>query len=253
MAALIGRDGVGKTWTVIDWMQSSLDRLPILIPVPSSSIGDGISSRSDLINFFARYLYDLTDVRTRPFWEQRVRRLLKRPTDQGPVFLLFLDGLNQRSSCDWVGVFRQLQDDPFHQRVPTLISARTSFFDERLNGLRALFSEPQRIDIGGYDLSPGGAFDQKLEMAGLSRDDLPHHLIEHAVVPRLFDLVVRLRDKLGSVHEVTVHRLLWEYGASAIATSTGGAFQREELAALRPGLGPGIPRWQLASDNSRRH
>ena len=51
MAALIGRDGVGKTWTAIDWMQSSLDRLPILIPVPSSSIGDGISSRSDLINF----------------------------------------------------------------------------------------------------------------------------------------------------------------------------------------------------------
>ena len=227
MAALIGRDGVGKTWTAIDWMQSSLDRLPILIPVPSSSIGDGISSRSDLINFFARYLHDLTEVRTRPFWEQRVRRLLKRPTDQGPVFLLFLDGLNQRSSCDWVGVFRQLQDDPFHQRVPTLISARTSFFDERLNGLRALFSEPQRIDIGGYDLSPGGAFDQKLEMAGLSRDDLPHHLIEHAVVPRLFDLVVRLRDKLGGVHEVTVHRLLWEYGASAIATSTGGAFSEK--------------------------
>ena len=50
------------------------------------------------------------------------------------------------------------------------------------------------------------------------------NLIEHAVVPRLFDLVVRLKDKLGSVHEVTVHRLLWEYGASAISTSTGGAF-----------------------------
>ena len=224
MAALIGRDGTGKTWTAIDWMRSRLERLPILIPAPSSSVGDGISSPSDLINFFARYLHELTDVRTKPFWEQRVRRLLKRPPDEGPVFLLFLDGLNQRSSCDWAGVFRQLQDDPFHQRVPTMISARKNFFDERLNGLRTLFSKPQRIDIGNYDLSPGGAFDQKLEMAGLSRDDLPDHLIEHAAVPRLFDLVVRLRDKLGSIHGVTLHRLLWEYGASAIATSSGGAF-----------------------------
>ena len=224
MAALIGRDGVGKTWAVIDWMQSSLHQLPILIIVPSSSIGDRISSQSDLVNFLARCLHDLTDVRTTLFWEQRVRQLLKRPTEHGPVFLLLLDGLNQRSSCDWVGIFQQLQGDPFHQRLSTLISARTSYFEERLNGLRALFSQPQRIAISGYDLSPGGAFDQKLEMAGLSRDDLPDNLIEHAVVPRLFDLVVRLRDKLGSVREVTVHRLLWEYGASAISTSTGGAF-----------------------------
>ena len=228
VGALIGRDGVGKTWAAVDWMQSRLERLPILVLAPSSSIGNGISNQADLINFFARYLYDLTGVRTETFWEQKVRRLLKRPVDKGPAFLLFLDGLNQRSSCDWRTVFRQLQGDPFHQRVLTLMSARTSFFDERLNGFRTLVTAPQRIEIDGYDLSPGGAFDRKLALSGLKRDDLPDHLVDHAAVPRLFDLVVQLKNAFGDVGKVTVHRLLWAYGASTVVASTDGAFSEND-------------------------
>ena len=49
--------------SAIDWMQSRLNDLPILVLAPSSSIGDGISSQSDLIGFLARYLHNLTGVR----------------------------------------------------------------------------------------------------------------------------------------------------------------------------------------------
>ena len=226
--ALVGPDGVGKTWIAVDWLQSRLDRLPIIVMVPSSTIGNAIASRSDLIMFIARYLHEIMPVRNEPFWEQRVRRLLERPADEGSTFLLFFDGLNQRVSFDWPEVFRKLQDEPFYQRTLTLMSARTSFFEDRLHGCRALVDEPQRIDVGGYDLSPGGTFDQKLALAGLSRDNFPSHLVNLAAVPRLFDLVVQLRDDLGDASEVTVHRLLWEYGASTIVTSTDGAFSRND-------------------------
>ena len=224
MAALVGPDGVGKTWTAIDWLQSRLDRLPIVVLAPSSTMGGSINSRSALFRFIARYLQDLTEVRTESFWERRVRRILKRPGNEGPAFLFLFDGLNQRASFDWPQVFKLLQDDPFEKRTLSLISARTSFFDERQHQFRMLLEKPRRIEIGKYDLSPGGSFDQRLALDGLSRNDLSDSLIEHAAVPRLFDLVVQLRNSLGDVKEVTVHRLLWAYGASTIASSTGGAF-----------------------------
>ena len=227
IGTLVGPDGMGKTWAAIDWLQSSLDQLPIIVLVPSSAIGNGIASRTDLIRFIARYLHDISGIRNEPFWEKRVRRLLARPPEEGPAFFLFFDGLNQHSSFDWLGIFRQLEDDPFYKRTLTLISSRTSFYEERLNELRALVANPVRIDIGKYDLAPGGTFDQKLELAGLSREELSDELIEHAAVPRLFNLVIQLKDSLGDVSAVTVNRLLWAYGASTITTSTEGAFSED--------------------------
>ena len=224
VGAVVGRDGIGKTWIVIDWLQLRSESLPIIILVPSSSIGNMIANRSDLIKFIARYLYEIKQVRNEQFWEQRVRRLLERPVDEGPVFLLYFDGLNQLASFNWLGTFKQLQDEPFYLRTLVLITARTNFFDQNMHGLSSLFSAPYRIDVDGYDIASGRAFDQKLAMEGQSRDDFPEQLIPFASVPRLFDLVVQQKSVLGDVKEVTVHRLLWAYGASTVITSSHGTF-----------------------------
>ena len=182
VAALVGLDGVGKTWAALDWLQFRLDRLPIVVLAPSSAIGSAEPARTDPLNFIARYLHEVSQVRDVSYWEQQVRRLLTRPANEGPVFLLFFDGLNQLPSRDWIGIFHQLEHKPFHQRTLTLISTRTTFFDERLDRLRRLLVAPHRINIGKYDVAAGGEFDQKLERAGLSRDHIPDHLIGHAVV-----------------------------------------------------------------------
>ena len=221
---MIGPEGVGKTWAVIDWLQLRLEQLPIIVIVPSSAITNRVSSRTDLIRFIVYCLHEIMSVRNMSFWEQRIHRLLKRPTKEGPTFILFFDGLNQCASFDWLGVFRQLQVDPFHQRILILMTVRTSYFDKRLDGCRTLVDKPHRIEVGNYDLAPGGEFEQKLALAGLSREDFPPHLINLAVVPRMFDLVIQLKDALGDVNEITAHRLLWAYGASVIFTSTDGAF-----------------------------
>ena len=224
VGALVGRDGTGKTWATVDWLQLRLDRLPIVVLAPSSTLGSTEPTHVGLVRFVARYLHEVADVRDVSYWEGRVRRLLARPVDEGPALLLFFDGLNQLPSHDWLGLLQQLEDIPFHQRAVTLISARTTFFDDRLDKLRRLIAPPHRIVVGNYDEAPGGEFDRKLALAGLSREDLPDHLVRHAVVPRMFDLIVQLRSELGSVREVTVHRLLWAYGASAIPASSDGAF-----------------------------
>ena len=228
VGALVGPEGVGKTWTALDWLQDGLVDFPIVVLVPSSALGSADPTRKDPKSIIARYLQEISGVRDVSYWKLRVERLLGRPPEEGPVFILFFDGLNQHHSLDWVGIFQQLEDDPFHESVSTLISTRTDFFEERLHALKGLISSPDRINVGNYDLTPGGEFDQKLTLEGLSRSDLSEHLIQHAVVPRLFNLIVELRDELGDVGMITVHRLLWEYGRSTIREVSAGEFSNNE-------------------------
>ena len=134
--------------------------------------------------------------------------------------MLFFDGMNEEPSYNWEALLNQLQGEPFHGRIRVVASARNSFVEERLDKLQRWAWTPTPIEVGPYDETPGGEFDKRLEAASLTRDDLPGSLVELARTPRLFDLVVSLRNRLGGVEGVTVHRLFWEYGATAIPTNS---------------------------------
>ena len=228
VGALVGSEGVGKTWAALDWLQYRQNSLPIVVLAPSSALGHADSGGNEALHLIARYLHDISEVRDVSYWEKRVGRFLTRPADEGHVFLLFFDGINQLPSRDWLGLLHQLEDAPFHQRVQTLISTRTAFFEDRLHRLSNLIAPLHRTDVGNYDLTPGGELDLKLQGAGLSRGDLPDRLLHHAAIPRMFDLIIRLRSELGDVGEVTVHRLLWAYGAFTIQEASVGAFSEAE-------------------------
>ena len=226
-ALVVGREGMGKTWAVVDWLQSRLDRLPIIVLAPSTALGAPITGRSALVAFIARCLRDLdrASERSKEYWEARVRRLLHRPVEEGAVLVVFFDGMNEEPSYGWQVLLNQLQDEPFTGRVRVVASARKSFVEERLGDLQQWAWAPTRIEVGPYDDTPGGEFDRRLKAAELTRDDLPTTLVELARVPRLFDLVIGLRNRLGGVEGVTVHRLFWEYGATAVGTNAFGAVE----------------------------
>ena len=222
---IVGREGMGKTWAAFGWMREKLDQLPIVILVPSSSISGRIAGYTELIALLARCLRDLDRgvKRELEYWERRVTRLLQRPMQDGPAFLVFFDGLNEQPSLDWVNLLSHWQDEPFSISTRVLVSVRSSFLSERMQNFSGPSGQPTRVEVGPYDMTPGGEFDKRLAMAGLTRENLPNSLVNLARVPRLFNLVIQLRDRLGGVQEVTVHRLLWEYGASAIPSSAFGA------------------------------
>ena len=224
-AIVLGLEGMGKTWVSVGWLHSRLEGLPIVIVVPSSSIVGPITGRSDTVALIARHLRDLDhDVeRDEAYWEGRLQRLLHRSKKDGPVLLLYIDGLNQQPSYDWLSLLNSLQGDPFYRRTHVLASARESFVSDRLGNLRGSLSKPAIVGVECYDTAPGGEFDQRLAAEGLSREEIPETLVDLAKVPRLFDLVIQLKDQLGGVEGVTIHRLLWEYGASSITESAYGA------------------------------
>lgn len=228
-AAIIGYDGVGKTWSVLDWLIDRQADQPIILTVPSSVLPPSAGiSESGVKEVLARRLYDLAGVRDIDHWLRRLDLLLKRPPDKGPVATVLFDGLNQEPSAPWLPLLKALQGPAFEGRVRVMITTRRHHFEERLSGLRGLAVPAVTIAVDPYDLAPGGEFDRMLAFEGLDRSDLHRDLVELARIPRLFKLIVRFRGKLVEVGQVTVHRLLWEYGRDSFGHRAGKSFSENE-------------------------
>ncbi|MEJ1368569.1 MAG: hypothetical protein RPU35_10215 [Candidatus Sedimenticola sp. (ex Thyasira tokunagai)] len=158
----------------------------------------------------------------------RLSILLKRPVDEGPVLTIFLDGLNQESSAPWLDFLKVLQDEPFAGRVRVVISTRIHHFNNFLGQFRSLIMPAVPVTVGLYDTNPGGELEQMLQFEGLKKADLHPDLVEMAQTPRLFKLVVQLRDNLVNAGKVTIHRLLWEYGRDSLGERAGKSFSEAE-------------------------
>ncbi|MFD1104700.1 hypothetical protein [Sphingobium olei] len=228
-ATVVGDEGMGKTWATLGWFAANADQLAIPLVIPSGAVP--IGSRltvADVKALLASRLFEITSVQDQGFWAARLEKLLARPDAEGPVFMLLLDGLNQATDAAWVNLHQQLQVAPFAGRVRIVSTCRPLFLESELRNLVQLVVPPRRIDIGPYDLAPGGEFDQLLLARGLKRSDIREELVPHASVPRLFDLVLRLRDQLNGFDRITVHGLLWEYGRDSLGIRNGRTFSEIE-------------------------
>ena len=227
--ALIGLEGTGKTWAALDWLARTDSEQPVVLIVPSSAAQTSISiSETNLKRFLADRLHDLTGVRDPTHWFCRLDRLLERPRGEGPVLTIFFDGLNQEPSVSWLGLLKTLQGEAFAGRLRVIVSSRKDHFENRLSSLNGLIVPATRIVVDRYDDTPGGELDQMLEYESLSRSEFHPDVLEMARTPRLFDLVVRFKDSLVDSGQVTVHRLLWEYGRDTFGVRAGRSFSEQE-------------------------
>ena len=218
-AALVGWDGVGKTWATLEWLADRRDWMPILLVVPSSALTEPTTSETAVKRLLADRLYELTKVRDRDHWLKRLANLLTRPSAEGPVMTIFLDGLNQEPSIPWLPMLKVLQGETFAGRVRVIISTRRLHYENNLAALRGLVVPAVLVPVDVYSLQPNGELDQMLALYDLSRDSLHPDLVEMARTPRLFRLVIRFRSRLVDAGQVTVHRLLWD----TVATVSGTA------------------------------
>ena len=228
-AAVIGREGTGKTWATLDWLIDNKADQPIVLIVPSSAvITISTVSETGLKQFLADRLYEVSGVRDPIHWHRRLDRLLARPSEEGPVLTIVFDGLNQEPSVRWSRLLKVLQAGRFVERVRVIFSTRQHHYENKLSMLRALVAPAVPIPVDQYDKTPGGELDQMLGYEGLTRLDLHAEVFEMARTPRLFELVVRFRERLVEAGQVTVHRLLWEYGRDTLGVRTEESFSERE-------------------------
>ena len=121
-----------------------------------------------------------------------------------------------------------LQGKPFAKQVRVIVSTRTHYYEDRLSEFRGLEDSAERVDVGPYDTAPGSELDQMLAFENLTQDDLHPGVIGWACKPRLFELVVRFRKELVEADQVTVHRLLWEYGRDFFGIRASKSFSENE-------------------------
>ena len=227
-AAVVGLEGTGKTWATFHWLIDNKDTQPVVLIMPSSAVAIGNVSETSVKQLLADSLHEMSGVRDREHWLRRLDRLLKRPVCEGPVLTIFFDGLNQEPSVQWRRLLQVLQGEAFAKRVRVIVSTRTHHFKERLSELRGLESEARQIDVNIYDTASGSELDQMLAFENLTQTDLHPDVIELARTPRLFRLVVRFRERLVEAGQITVHRLLWEYGRDTFGERAGKSFSEGE-------------------------
>ena len=228
-AAVVGLEGTGKTWATFYWLIDNKDTQPIVLITPSSAVAAiGNVSETIVKQLLADSLHEMSGIRDREHSLRRLDYLLKRPVCEGPVLTVFFDGLNQDPSVKWLPLLKVLQAGIFAGRVRVIVSTRTHHFKERLSELRGLEGEARQIDVNIYDTAPGSEFDQMLAFENLTQADLHPDVIELARNPRLFRLVVRFRERLVEAGQITVHRLLWEYGRDTFGVRAGKSFSENE-------------------------
>ena len=103
-AAVVGLEGVGKTWATLHWLIDSKDTQPVILMMPSSAVAAiGNVSETTVKQLLADSLHGMSGgIRDREHWFRRLDRLLERPTDEGPILTVFFDGLNQEPSVQWL-------------------------------------------------------------------------------------------------------------------------------------------------------
>ena len=227
--AVVGLEGAGKTWATLHWLIDSKDTQPVVLMMPSSAVATiGNVSETAVKQLLADSLHEISGIRNREHWLRRLDWLLERPTDEGPVLTIFFDGLNQEPSVPWLRLLQVLQGEAFAKRVRVIISTRTHHFEEKVSELRGLVDSVERIDVDLYDTAQGSELDQMLAFENLTQTDLHPDVIELARTPRLFRLVVRFRERLVEAGQITVHRLLWEYGRDTFGVRAEKSFSEKE-------------------------
>lgn len=220
--AVTGLEGVGKTWATLAWANKDLAMLPIVLPFPASTfVSNQDFSDAGVRDLIASSLRRITNSHQgQEYWRLRVNRLLERPVSEGVAFLLLVDGLNQQPFTPWLSLAQTLQGDSLAGRVRLLCTSRRHYFDEDLRQFKGLHARPAQVLVGTYAPSE---LEELLRLYGMTSSDLPPGLLSLASTPRLFPLVMRLKDKDAMRSDASVLRLLFEYGKDVHQVRQQGA------------------------------
>jgi hypothetical protein len=221
-AVVIGQEGVGKTWASLDWLNRNAASLPIVVPVPASKfLSHQDFSEAGVRDLLAQSLRFLAGSHQgTEYWRARVDRILERPVAEGVAVLLLVDGINQRPTVGWETLGQALQADSLAGKVRILFTTRCHYFETNMRKFVGLNFKATQVPVGAYSRAE---LDELLHLNGMNQSDIPAGLLNLASTPRLFPLIVRLKNSDALLADATVLRLLFEYGKDVHQIRTNSA------------------------------
>jgi len=201
-AVLLGEEGTGKTWAVMAWLSSKFngETGPILLPVTSIQL----TGAFDLYELIVEILIKRCG-KNETFWKKRLKGWMNHLEMGKPLFLLYMDGLNEKPNLAWGSLIMQSNSQAWYGSVVILITSRKEFYQTKvaspLLGIK-------NIEITGYD---DAELQEELDRAGVSDSVIiPEELRSLIRKPRYCDLTLRFFPDLLGSGDLTVERLLYQ-------------------------------------------
>ncbi|MCX5831014.1 MAG: hypothetical protein NT140_03850 [Deltaproteobacteria bacterium] len=198
---LLGEEGTGKTWAIISWLMTRFreNNGPIVLPVTSSQL----TSATDLQTLLAGILENRFG-KSITFWLRRINHWLEQAASNGPIFLLCLDGLNEKPDFPWKAIISQSVAEAWIGKIAILMTSRPEYWKEHVSyGVSGI----QIITTEGYG-------DEELKIilgrAMLKIEQIPKELYSLIKKPRYCDLVVQHFSEMVASGDLTIDRLLYE-------------------------------------------
>ncbi len=199
--AVLGGEGMGKTWAVLRWWHAAAGPsglgLPLTVWLPAARIASG----DDLVAAACTALAERTATRDPAFWRARLDRWRRA---DGVRLLLVVDGLNQNFLLKrWTDLLQPFLGREWRGTVAIAVTCRPDHWAQ-LGELTDLVPKPATFAMAPFD---DPELDSMLGLHGLSRDAVPEPLLALLRVPRLFSLGVRMLRDPDGVGELTPETL----------------------------------------------
>lgn len=204
-AAILGQEGMGKTWAALSWWieRSYADPdfpLTLIIPARDVSTLDGPA-------LLATALRRATNVRDQAFWEKRLARWSSTDRDR-PVVIAIIDGLNQNWQYrQWSDLLVSLNTPDWRSKVAFALTCRPDHWHSQLKGLADSRLSITTIEVTRFD---DAELDLLLQAHGIARKNLHPKLLDLLRSPRLSGIAIKRRSELEQGGEITPERLVFE-------------------------------------------
>ena len=209
IAALVGAEGMGKSWVALDWCNDLTTLLgsecPLIVFLPARRVGD-TEAKTDLARSIAGQASQ-DERKSRDYWRRRLS-LWERSNRNGVRILVVVDGINQnflfRNWADWV---QPLLDDSVGRTYSLLVTCWQTTWRDELLRLENLEPIPVEIEVGEFN---DEELDNLLKGTDLRREDLSEELLPLMRVPRLSSVALEHREALTESGDITAERVIYE-------------------------------------------
>ena len=206
VAALVGDEGMGKSWAALDWCDEVWESLgpeaPMIVFMPAKWV-KGADAKSDIAGAISKQ----TERGSAEFWRRRLA-LWERSGREGMRILVIVDGLNQNFLFrDWSDWAQPLLEESVRDRYSLLVTCWPNWWKDELLSLRNLEPEPAEIVVGKFN---DKELDELLAAMNVRREDLSESVVRLMLAPRLSEVVLENREPLAASGDVTAERVVYE-------------------------------------------
>ena len=206
VAALVGDEGMGKSWAALDWYDEVWCSLgpeaPMIVFLPAKWV-KGADAKSDIADAISRQ----TERGSAEFWRHRLA-LWERSGREDVRILVIIDGLNQNFLFrDWSDWAQPLLEEAVRDRYSLLVTCWPNWWKGELLSLRNLEPEPAEIAVGKFN---DEELDELLAAMNVRREDLAESVLRLMRAPRLSEVALAKREAIAESGDVTAERVVYE-------------------------------------------